>query len=112
MATIAPVSLDEGVFPLEAVVKALVDDLILVATAEAQVRGMALPSDRPGIMVASVPMDSLSVVATLIAVENILKFELKESMVRTGGYDSIQAAVNHLVPRIQVAWDRKKGHKK
>jgi hypothetical protein len=56
-------------------------------------------------------MDSLSVVATLVAVEAVVGFELKESIVRTGGYASVQAALDHLVPRIQIAWDRKKGKK-
>ena len=63
-------------------------------------------------MAAAVPMDSLSVVAALIAVEAVVGFELRESLVRTGGYDSVQAAVDHLLPRIQVAGDRqKKGSK-
>ena len=108
MATIAPVALQPTVFPKSAVEKALIDELLDIATAEAQVRGITLPADRPGQMTTALPMDSLSVVATLIAVEAVIGFELKESMVRTGGYNSVQAAVDHLLPRIQVAWDRKK----
>ena len=108
MATIAPANLQPSTFPKRGVETALIDELIDVAEAEAMVRGIALPGDRPGRMAAVVPMDSLSVVATLVAVEKVVGFELKESMVRTGGYDSIQAAVDHLIPRIQIAWDRKK----
>lgn len=111
MATIAPAHLQLATFPKGAVERALVNELIDVAQAEAMVRGISLPGDRPGQLSAAVPMDSLSVVATLVAVEKVVGFELKESMVRTGGYASVQAAVDHLMPRIQVAWDRKKGGK-
>jgi hypothetical protein len=104
MATIAPLAPAQQGFPIIDVTKALVDELLLIAKDEAQVRGIALPGDRPGMMAAAVPMDSLSVVATLVAVEKHLGFELKDSIVQTGGYDSVQAAIDHLVPRIQVAW--------
>jgi hypothetical protein len=104
MASIAPPAPGQQVFPVNDVTKGLVDELLLIAKGEAQVRGIALPGDRPGIMAAAVPMDSLSVVASLVAVEKHLGFELKESIVRTGGYDSVQAAIDHLLPRIQVAW--------
>ena len=104
MATIAPPAPGQQAFPVNDVTKALVDELLLIAKDEAQVRGIALPGDRPGMMAAAIPMDSLSVVATLVAIEKHLGFELKESIVRTGGYDSVQAAIDHLVPRIQVAW--------
>lgn len=111
MATIAPVALGQQAFPLDDVTKALVDELLLIAKDEAQVRGIALPGDRPGMIAAAVPMDSLSVVATLVAVEQHLGFELKESIVQTGGYDSVQAAIDHLVPRIQLAWGLHKAKK-
>ncbi len=111
MATIAPVAPGKQIFPLDDVLNALVDELLLIATDEAQVRCIALPFDRPGMMAAAVPMDSLTVVATLVAVEKHIGFELKESIVRTGGYDSVQAAIDHLVPRIQVAWGMHKAKK-
>jgi hypothetical protein len=111
MATIAPVAPGKQTFPVDDVTEALIDELLLIAKDEAQVRGLALPSDRPGMMATAVPMDSLSVVATLVAVEKHIGFELKESIVRTGGYDSVQAAIDHLVPRIQVAWGMHKAKK-
>lgn len=111
MATIALEAPQQDVFPKDKVIQALVDELLLMAKAEAQVRDITLPPDQPGMMTAAVPMDSLSVVCTLVAVEKVVGFELKESIVRTGGYDSAQAAIDHLVPRIQLAWDRKKGKK-
>lgn len=104
MATISPPAPAQHGFPVNNVTKALIDELLLIAKGEAQVRGIDLPADRPGMMAAAVPLDSLSVVATLVAVETHLGFDLKESIVRTGGYDSVQAAIDHLVPRIKVAW--------
>ena len=104
MATIAPVPPRHQAFPVEDVTKTLVHELLLIAKDEAQVSGIALPGDRPGMMAAGVPMDSLSVVATLVSVEQHLGFELKESIVQTGGYNSVQAAIDHLVPRIRLAW--------
>lgn len=104
MATISPLPSVQQGFPLNEVAKTLVDELLLIAKDEAQVRGIALPTDHTGMMAAAVPIDSLSVVATLVTVEKHLGFELKESTVQTGGYDSVQAAIDHLMPRIQVAW--------
>lgn len=108
MATIAPVQLSHQAFPIDDVTKTLVDELLLIAKDEARIRGMAMPGNRSGMIAAAVAMDSLSVVATLVAVEQHLGFELKESIVQTGGYDSVQAAIDHLVPRIQLAWGLQK----
>lgn len=111
MATIAPPKPSIAVFPKTAVIAVLTAELIEVARSEAQVRGIALPPDAPKIIKAAVPMDSLSVVDTLCAVEPVVGFELRESIVRTGGYDSIEAALEHLVPKIERVWIRKKGSK-
>lgn len=111
MATIAPPAPGKQDFPIDEVTKALVNELLLIAADEAEVRGIVLPGDRPGMMAAAIPMDSLTVVATLVVVEKHLGFELKESIVRTGGYDSVKAALDHLVPRIQVAWGMHKAKK-
>jgi hypothetical protein len=111
MATIAPLKPAVAVFPKGDVVAALTAELIDVARSEAQVRGIALPPDAPKVIKAAVPLDSLSVVDTLCALEPVVGFELRDQIVRTGGYDSIEAALDHLVPRIERAWIRKKGPK-
>ncbi len=110
MATIAPAK-PTVAFPKAAVVKALVDELIQAAQAEAQIRGIALPPENPKIIQAPVPLDSLSVVDTLCAVEQVLNIELRESIVRTGGYNSIEDAIENLIPKIERVWIRKKGSK-
>ena len=48
------------------------------------------------------------VVAILCAVEPIVGFELSESVVRAGGYTSIDNALGQLLPRLEKEWTKKK----
>lgn len=111
MATIAPPAPAITAFPMNDVIKALVDELLEVARTEAQLRGIALPQDEAGMRKAPVPLDSLSIVDTLCAVEAVIGFELRDNVVQTGGYVSIEEALGHLVPRIEKVWIKKKGAK-
>lgn len=111
MATIAPSAPAVTAFPKNDVIKALVDELLEVARTEAQLRGIALPQDEAGIRKAPVPLDSLSIVDTLCAVETVIGFELRDNIVQTGGYVSVEEALGHLVPRIEKVWIKKKGAK-
>lgn len=78
MATIAPPAPAITVFPKNDVIKALIDELLEVARTEAQLRGISFPQDQISAMKMSVPLDSLSVVDTLCAVEPVVGFELRE----------------------------------
>lgn len=111
MATIAPPQPAATAFPKADAIRALVDELLQVARAEAQVRGIALPPENPKIIQAPVPLDSLSVVDTLCAVEQVLDIQLRDSIVRTGGYNSIEKAIDDLLPKIERVWVKKKGSK-
>ncbi|MCH2239895.1 MAG: hypothetical protein MK060_18625 [Blastomonas sp.] len=114
MATIAPPSPPgpaNTAFPKIDVIKALIDELLEVARIEAKLRGIALPEDETGIRNAPVPLDSLSIVDTLCAVEAVIGVELRDNIVQTGGYVSIEEALGHLVPRIEKVWIKKKGAK-
>jgi hypothetical protein len=111
MVTIAPSIQATTAFPKNDVIKALVDDLLEVARIEAQLRGIALPTDEAGIRNAPVPLDSLSIVDTLCVVEAVIGFELRDNIVQTGGYLSVEEALWHLVPRIEKVWIKKKGAK-
>lgn len=94
------------VFP-EAGVEARLRDLLLDAvTADAQRKGIALPADKPGKYAVSIRLDSLGVVDLLCGLEPVVGFELKESLVKVGGYKSINDAVGHLMPRIATAWTK------
>jgi hypothetical protein len=68
------------------------------------VKGTAFPSAE----VADCLREEL-IVAILCAIEPIVGFELPESLVRTGGYRSVVTALDHLLPRIEKEWMKKKG---
>jgi hypothetical protein len=36
----------------------------------------------------------------------VLGFELKDSIVKSGGYGSINQAIGHLMPQIEAAWNK------
>ena len=97
------------VFPLADVQACLLAELTDLAHSEAQVQGIALPQAKPDLLKMAIPLDSLSVVAVLCTVEPILGFELKDNIVKTGGYTSIEAALDHMLPRIEKAWVKKHG---
>lgn len=107
MATILRDNTVTALFPAAKVEACLRAELELLARGEAAARGIALPAGA-AIGSASIALDSLGVVDTLCAIEPVVGFELKESIVRSGGYESIDAAVVNLMPRISRAWDRRK----
>jgi hypothetical protein len=72
---------------------------------------MALPTAPGQIAKAAVQVDSLVVVSILCAVEPIVGFELPDSVVRAGGYASVESALGHLLPRIEKEWMKRKGAK-
>ncbi len=51
-------------------------------------------------------LDSLVVVEMLCELESKVPFELPDSLVRAGGYDSVDQVVQHLVPQLQKRWDK------
>jgi hypothetical protein len=98
-------------FPKAAVEACLRDELIETAKAEAGLKGIALPSAPADIAKTSFRVDSLVVVSILCTVEPVVGFELPDSVVRAGGYASVDSALAHLLPRIEAHWIRKKGGK-
>lgn len=98
-------------FPAAAVEARLRDELIEAVKSEASIKGIALPSAPGAIAKTAFQVDSLVVVDILCAVEPIVRFELPESVVRAGGYDSVESALAHLLPRIEKQWTKKKGPK-
>jgi hypothetical protein len=49
-------------------------------------------------------IDSLVVVEVLIEVEDKVPFALPDSLVRAGGYDSVDEVVQHLMPQLDRRW--------
>jgi hypothetical protein len=86
-------------------------ELIEAAKIEASIRGIALPAAPDQIAKAPVQVDSLVVVSILCTVEPIVGFEIPDSVVRAGGYVSVESALGQLLPRIEKEWMKRKGHK-
>lgn len=97
------------VFPLRELELILRDELILAAETEAQIRGQAFPLPSATATTSPIPMDSLVVVAVLCEVESVLGFVAPDSTVQTGGYSSVQEALDHLMPKLEKLWKKKNG---
>ena len=101
-------------FPLAAVESKLREELLGVAESAATMHSITLPSDPAAQCAAAIQLDSLAVVDVLLSVEGIIGCTLKDHIVKAGGYSSINAAIDHLTPRIKGAWEKHaaKGSKK
>lgn len=101
-------------FPLAAVEAKLREELLGVAASAAEMNSITLPADTAAQCAASIQLDSLAVVDVLLSVEGIIGCELKDHIVKAGGYASVNAAIGHLTPRIKSAWEKHaaKGSKK
>lgn len=98
-------------FPMTAVEACLRGELIETVKAEAFIKGGALPTTPAQIAQTPFQVDSLVVVSILCAVEPIVGFELPESVVRAGGYASVNSALEYLLPWIEKLWIKRKGGK-
>ena len=96
-------------FPVVAVETSLRSELIEAVKAEAAMKGVALPASGAAVGATPFQVDSLVVVSILCTVEPIIGFELPDSVVRTGGYSSINEAMAQLLPRILAQWKKRKG---
>jgi hypothetical protein len=111
MATKTATPAKAAIFPKTAVLTALTAELVAHVKSEAAIKGYVLPGSDGAIVKAAVHVDSLVTVDILCTIEPIIGFELPQNVVRTGGYTSIEAAVDHLMPRIQKQWEKKYGVK-
>lgn len=98
-------------FPATAVEADLRSELIEAIKAEAMIKGVTLPAATAAMAQTPFQVDSLIVVSILCVVEPLVGFELPESVVRTGGYASVEQAIGQLLPRIEAQWKKRKGSK-
>lgn len=98
-------------FPSATVEAKLRDELVEAVKIEASIRGVPLPTNPAQIARESIHVDSLLVVSILCAVDSIVGFELPETVVRTGGYTSVDSALGQLLPRLEKEWIKKYGAK-
>lgn len=96
----------EKPFPLKEVQDALMAELLTLAVSEAEIQELTLPADPEKIALVKIRLDSLSVVDVTCILEPIMGFEPK-NIVKTGGYESISAALEHMMPRLEAAWAKK-----
>lgn len=93
-----------SVFPKAAVEARLRQDLVAFVVSMAALKGIQLPATAAAKCTFTIQIDSLEVVNLLCNVEPLVGFQLKDSIVRTGGYKSIDQAIAHILPRIEKAW--------
>lgn len=98
-----------GIFPSQAVESKLRGALLQSVQSTAAVQGIALPPTNAEQCATRIHLDSLEVVDLLCDVESIVGFELKDSIVKAGGYQSINEALAHVLPRIEAAWLKRVG---
>jgi hypothetical protein len=94
-------------FPKAAIEARLRGDLLKAIAADAFVRGIVLPAGPSAQAGTAIQIDSLVVVSLLVAVEPTLGFKLQDSVVKSGGYTSVNHAIDQLIPRIEKAWDKR-----
>ncbi|OJU47148.1 MAG: hypothetical protein BGN99_03765 [Alphaproteobacteria bacterium 65-37] len=98
-------------FPAAAVEASLRSQIIQAVRDEASIKGITLPTSDVDLAKATFQVDSLVVVSILCVVEPVVGSELPESVVRTGGYRSVDSALYQLLPRIEAQWKKRKGDK-
>ncbi len=96
----------QKVFPRHELELLLTDELLLAADTEAGMLGITLPTQQTQAVKTPVPIDSLVAVGILCSVEPVLGFPAPDATVRAGGYDSVQDALDHLLPRLERQWQK------
>jgi hypothetical protein len=74
-------------------------------------KGYTIPDKLADLIKASVYVDSLMTVDVVCTVEPVIGFELPQHVVKTGGYNSIESAVAHVLGRIEREWNKRHGVK-
>jgi len=71
----------------------------------------ALPGDKGSgadIMQPAVEIDSHRAVRALVSLEEILKFEIPETVIKEGGYETFEEMKEHLLPGVRAIFDKKR----
>ncbi len=101
------------VYPAAGVASLMRDELLRAIRSTYRRKGLALPVDDASVVAKPIEIDSQLVVETLQVLDDVLPFKVTESVVKAGGYDSIQAAVAHVTGRVEKKWnDHHLGKKK
>ncbi len=93
-------------YPAAAVAAVMRHELLRAVRARFRRKGETLPEADSEVVLLEVEIDSLTVVELLSSLDDILPFKVTESVVKAGGYGSIEAAVKHVVGRIETKWKK------
>lgn len=96
----------EPTFPAQAIEASIRDFLAEEGAMQAVLHGGSAAGGTLGTIGPQPVIDSLVVVEVLLELETQVPFELPESLVRAGGYDSVDEVVQHLLPKIQQRWNQ------
>jgi hypothetical protein len=93
-------------YPAAGVASLMRDELLNAVRSTYRRKGLPLPSDDASVVVKPIEIDSQLVVETLQVLDDILPFKVTESVVKAGGYDSIEAAVAHVTGGVEKKWGK------
>lgn len=96
-------------FPSAMVAEVLRDELLAAVRRRFKRKGKPLPHSDDELVILGVEIDSLSVVELLSSLDDILPFQVTESVVKAGGYNSIAQAVAHVTKRVESKWVKHHG---
>jgi hypothetical protein len=92
-------------YPATAVAAVMQSELLRAVRSRFRRKGQPLLIADDALVLLAVEIDSLTVVELLSNLDDILPFNVTESVVKAGGYGSIEAAVKHVVSRIETKWN-------
>jgi len=104
--TTAPITQTILPYPATAVAAVMQEELLRAVRSRFRRKGQPLPIADYEVVLLAVEIDSLTVVELLSNLDDILPFKVTESVVKAGGYGSIEAAVEHVVSRVETKWNK------
>jgi hypothetical protein len=104
--TPAPITQTIPFYPATAVAAVMREELLRAVRSRFRRKGQPLPVADDEVVILVVEIDSLTVVELLSNLDDILPFKVTESVVKAGGYVSIEAAVKHVVSRVETKWNK------
>jgi hypothetical protein len=91
-------------YPAAAVAAVLQEELLGAVRRRFKRKGKPLPTMNDDVVPLAIEIDSLTVVELLSALDDVLPFNVTESVVKAGGYGSVAAAVKHVAGRVEKKW--------
>jgi len=101
---VAAVRVDIPTFPAAQIESQLRAQLAAEAKVQAQLRGTGSGPSLRRSSKAEPEIDSLVAVEALTVIECFVPFELPESLIRPGGYTSVNDFISDLLPKVNNQW--------